>query len=194
MTHDPLDQVVLVDELDNQIGIMDKTEAHRGQAQLHRAISVYLFNKHGQLLIQQRSQKKIVGAGQWANTCCGNVRPGESYKECAERRLREELGIEGVALTPVLKFQYFAQCNHEFSEHEIDQVFVGNFDGEVHPHPVEVQATAWVELEEIVSSSSRYELAPWFVMMLENYQVRQKLYFRKGKYAGKRNPIQRSYL
>src|SRR3989344_6441635 len=121
-----LDQVILVDEADNQIGTMDKVAAHRGQGRLHRAISVFLFNDQGQLLIQQRSQEKITAQGQWGNTCCGNVRPGESYQECAYRRLREELGIaEGVTLAPVRKFSYFARCGEEFSEREIDQVFVG---------------------------------------------------------------------
>ena len=88
-----LDQVTLVDEHDHQIGVMDKVEAHRGDGKRHRASSVFLFNKNGELLIQQRSKKKIVGALQWGNTCCGNVRPGESCEECALRRLREGLGI-----------------------------------------------------------------------------------------------------
>lgn len=163
-----LDQVILVDEQDNPIGVMDKTEAHRGDAKLHRAISVYLFNKNGQLLIQQRSHKKIVGAGQWANTCCGNVWPGESYEACAQRRLQDELGITNVTLSPVLKFQYFARCNDEFSEHEIDQVFVGDFDGESQINPDEVQTTAWVNLEKVLAGTTDFDLAPWFVIMLQN--------------------------
>lgn len=172
MTNSPsLDQVILVDEQDNPIGVMDKTEAHRGDAKLHRAISVYLFNKQGELLIQQRSQKKIVGAGQWANTCCGNVWPGESYEQCAYRRLKDELGITDVTLKPVLKFQYFARCNAEFSEHEIDQVYVGDFDDECILNPDEVQATAWVKLADLLESSTSYDLAPWFVIMLQNPEL-----------------------
>lgn len=165
-----LDQVTLVNENDEVIGAMDKIEAHRGDAQLHRAISVFLFNKKGELLIQQRSAKKIVGAHQWANTCCGNVRPGESYEECAQRRLREELGIEGVSLRPVHKFQYFTRCNDEFSEREIDQVFVGEFDGDAHPNPDEVQAVKWMKLSDIAAelpadlakANDKKTYAPWF--------------------------------
>jgi isopentenyldiphosphate isomerase len=56
----PLDQVILVDENDQEIGTMDKVDAHRGDGLRHRAISVFLFNKSGKLLIQERSQKKNV--------------------------------------------------------------------------------------------------------------------------------------
>lgn len=170
----PLDQVILVDPDDNQIGVMDKVEAHRGEARLHRAISVFLFNEHGELLIQQRSQQKIVGAGQWANTCCGNVRPGESYEECALRRLREELGITTAEITPVHKFQYFARCNDEFSEHEIDTVFAGYYDGPINPNPEEVQAYQWLSLTEIIKAlpadsqlpNDQQHYAPWFHALL----------------------------
>jgi len=166
-----LDQVTLVDEQDNFIGVLDKIEAHRGEGKLHRAISVYLFNDQGQLLIQQRSQKKIVGAGQWANTCCGNVRPTEDYKQCAYRRLREELGITQVTLKPVQKFQYFAKCNEEFSEREIDQVFVGQYQGELHLNPGEVQTTALVKLSDLIANPESFELAPWFLIMLEKPEL-----------------------
>lgn len=176
-TPNPLDQVILVDSNDQPIGTMDKIEAHRGDALLHRAISVFLFNKNGQLLIQQRSRKKIVGADQWANTCCGNVRPGESYEECARRRLREELGITKVEIKPVHTFQYFARCNDEFSEREIDTVFVGEYEGDVMPNPDEVQATDWLPVAEIEAAlpadeplaNDQQHYAPWFhALLVEN--------------------------
>jgi isopentenyl-diphosphate Delta-isomerase len=166
----PLDQVTLVNDQDEVIGVMDKLEAHRGDAKLHRAISVFLFNKKGEILMQQRSAKKIVGAHQWANTCCGNVWPGESYEACAQRRLRDELGITTATIRPVHKFKYFARCNDEFSEHEIDQVFVGEYEGEVNPNPDEVQMTKWIYLSDIqtelaadeAKANDKKTYAPWF--------------------------------
>ena len=50
------DQVVLVNEVDEPIGIMDKVEAHRGDGQRHRAISFFVQLKTS-LLMQQRSPK-----------------------------------------------------------------------------------------------------------------------------------------
>jgi isopentenyl-diphosphate delta-isomerase len=168
--HESVDQVILVDEQDTPIGVMDKIDAHRGEGVLHRAISVYLFNKKGELLLQQRSGKKIVGAGQWANTCCGNVRPNESYKECAVRRLREELGITEVKIEPIYKFQYFVRCNEEFSEREIDQVFVGKYQGEVEPNPEEVRKVKWVEFKPALLKQ-QFELAPWFIQAIEKPEL-----------------------
>ncbi|HYD34905.1 MAG TPA: isopentenyl-diphosphate Delta-isomerase [Vitreimonas sp.] len=176
----PKDEVILVNELDQEIGTMDKVEAHRGEGKLHRAISVYLFRERSdssgpELLIQQRSAQKIVGAGQWANTCCGNVRPGESYEDCAVRRLSEELGITGVELQPLYKFHYHVRCNDEFSEREIDQVFIGFYDEQPQPNPDEVATTDWVNWEKITNKKQRSQLgkdiAPWFAIMLDDQKL-----------------------
>jgi isopentenyl-diphosphate Delta-isomerase len=202
-----LDSVVLVDDNDHQIGVMDKYEAHRNGAQLHRAVSVYLFsqvNGEWQLLIQKRSAQKIVGATMWANTICGNVRPGESYRECAYRRLREELGlknniIDSCDLHAVHKFSYFVQCNEEFSEREIDQVFIGFVDAENHskfekalnPNAGEVAEIDWISykdlvktatennwqpnidhfLDELLQEKNEAQAAPWFIIMLRDEEL-----------------------
>lgn len=178
------DLVTLVNEHDQPIGSMDKVEAHRGQGKLHRAISVFLVRKNanGQLetLIQQRSADKIVGALQWANTCCGNVRPDETYLECAQRRLREELGI-GLdsavipTLEPVTKFTYQVQCNELFSENEIDQIYVGWFDGEVVANPAEVADTKWVQVTELAQAVQAPNVdanyVPWLKLLFLNVNL-----------------------
>ncbi|HZZ98960.1 MAG TPA: NUDIX domain-containing protein, partial [Candidatus Saccharimonadia bacterium] len=93
--------ITLVNARDEVIGNTDVLSTHRGDGKRHRAVSVFLFNKRGEVLLQQRSKKKIVGAMQWANTCCGNVHVGETREECAYRRLREELGITNISLSPL---------------------------------------------------------------------------------------------
>ncbi len=199
-----VDQVVLIDEADNQVGVMDKIEAHRGVGQRHRAASVYLFNDQGELLIQQRSSIKIVGAGQWANTCCGNVWPNESYEECAQRRLKNELGILDVPLASISTFSYHQQCNSEFSEWEIIHIFGGRFSkqpqpseawrtaGELSPNPAEVSETSWVNWAELCQkieqgeagqfgelelelNKVRYTFASWFVLMVQDQGLRRAL-------------------
>lgn len=178
MISSPLDQVTLVNANDEFVGSMDKVEAHRGEGKLHRAISVFLLNEQGELLIQQRSAKKIVGALQWANTCCGNVRPNETYLECAQRRLREELGIVGVHLTPMTKFTYQVRCNEEFSEHEIDSVFSGHYSGEVFPNPEEVAAIRWIDKKnmKIRTKDIDTSFAPWVPFLLQQASIQKVLY------------------
>ena len=171
------DLVTLVTPDDVVVGTMDKLDAHRGEGKLHRAISVFLFRKNEvgevELLIQQRSKKKIVGAEQWANTVCGNVWPEESYQACAQRRLAVELDItqdrngESIKLQPVEKFQYQVRCNDEFSENELDQVFMGWFDGTVVPNPEEVTAIEWVSWENVCDRAVTKDWAPWFEIMLD---------------------------
>lgn len=183
--------VTLVNERDEVIGEMGIIEAHKGKGLLHRAISVFLFRKTDgviELLIQQRSREKIVGATEWANTACGNVRPDETYEACAERRLQQELGIHfsSSSLQPLTKFRYQVQCNETYSENEMDQIFAGWYEGEVSPQPAEVMAVAWVpwgvlqetaqsEQSEISWNDQRLKLAPWFMMMLSDKKVREKL-------------------
>lgn len=170
-----LDQVILVNAQDEPIGEMDKVAAHRGEGKLHRAISVFLFRKVDdqiELLLQQRSTQKIIGAGLWANTVCGNVRPGEDRQTCAQRRLKEELGIVDVQLRPIYKFQYQVKCNAEFSEHEIDEVFVGWFDGDIEPNPAEVTDYKWVSWLELISTNFQAKpYGPWFKIMLSDHQL-----------------------
>lgn len=168
------DQVVLVDKHDRQIGVMDKIEAHRHPAQLHRASSVLLFRQSNgelELLIQQRSKYKIVGALQWANTCCGNLRPGENYEQCAHRRLEEELGITKANLRKIKKFSYQIKCNQEFGEHEIDTVFVGQYDGEVNPNFNEVKSIEWIPTKKLITELkiNPSNFAPWTELVLSTH-------------------------
>lgn len=121
---------------------------------LHAAISVWLFRGHGserELLMQQRSQQKLLGAGWWANTVCGNTRHGEMAIECANRRLREEIGVVNCPLRSVGSFLYAAYGNETYGEHELDTVFVGSFDGSIELNPNEVAATTWLPLRMLVS-------------------------------------------
>lgn len=184
----PNDQVTLVNSADEVLGFMDKIEAHRGEAQLHRAISVYLFRKNSttgvvELLVQQRSSKKIVGAYQWANTVCGNVWPNESYIACAYRRLDFELGItateDTLSLQELVKFEYQVRCNEEFSEHELDQAFAGWYEGATAANPDEVQETEWVDWDSVQQEFATRQFsrawAPWFGIMMEHEAVQKSL-------------------
>ena len=82
--------LILVNDKDEEIGAMEKMEAHR-KALLHRAFSVFIFNSKGEMLLQQRAQGKYHSPGLWTNACCSHPRPGESTLAAAQRRLQEEL-------------------------------------------------------------------------------------------------------
>jgi isopentenyl-diphosphate delta-isomerase len=121
-----IQQVILVNEQDEQTGVMEKIEAHQ-KAVLHRAFSVFIFNEKGEMLLQQRAVTKYHSPGLWSNACCSHPQPGEETRAAAARRLKEELGIE----LPVQKqfdFIYKAEFENGLTEYEFDHVFTGRFD------------------------------------------------------------------
>ncbi|GIK84467.1 MAG: hypothetical protein BroJett025_10890 [Patescibacteria group bacterium] len=158
------------------VGRADKYIAHKYPSQMHLAISVWLFNSKGQTLLQKRSKKKIVGADWWANSVCGNVWPTETYFDCAVRRLKVELGIvNGVQLIPVYKFGYKAYGNAEYGEHELDQVYIGLYEGVVQPNPEEVSEYQWVEFEKLFAQISVLEyISPENSLLIEGGELQEK--------------------
>ena len=156
------DEVILVDELDIPVGVMEKMEAHR-KALLHRAFSVFIFNPQGEMLLQRRALTKYHSGGLWTNACCSHPRPEEDTRRAAMRRLNEELGFSS-PLEKAFHFTYKTAFSNGLTEHEYDHVFVGYYDGAIHPNPVEVCECRWLlpgEIEgELRSSPEAY--TSWF--------------------------------
>jgi len=141
------EEVILVNELDEPIGVMEKMEAHR-KALLHRAFSVFIFNSRGEMLLQRRSQQKYHSAGLWTNACCSHPRPGEDIREAAARRLYEELGFTA-ELQKVFDFTYRSEFENGLTEFEFDHVFVGVHDEPFCPNKEEVSETCFKAPEEV---------------------------------------------
>jgi isopentenyl-diphosphate delta-isomerase len=118
-----IENVVLVDSNDNEIGFMEKMEAHK-QAKLHRAFSVFLFNDNRDFLLQRRALTKYHSPGLWTNTCCSHPRIGETTLGAANRRLIEEMGL-ATELNEIFSFTYKADVGQGLIEHEFDHVYFG---------------------------------------------------------------------
>lgn len=142
-----MNNVILVDPSDKQIGISEKLEAHK-KGLLHRAFSVFLFNNQNQLLLQRRAEEKYHSAGLWTNTCCSHPSPGEFLIKSAQNRLKEEMGIS-TSLTPLFSFIYRAEFDNGLIEHELDHVFIGTFNAAPLPNPNEVGEWKYASIEEI---------------------------------------------
>jgi isopentenyl-diphosphate delta-isomerase len=157
-----MEQIILVNEQDEAIGVMEKMEAHE-KALLHRAFSVFIFNKDGLMLLQQRALTKYHSPGLWTNACCSHPRPGEDVKNAALRRLNEELGFS-VNVEKAFDFTYRAVFDNGLTEHEFDHVFVGVYDGAIQPAPEEVSAVIYKSMnaiaDDIVSVPQDY--TEWF--------------------------------
>ena len=139
--------VILVSEKDEELGTMEKMQAHK-QGVLHRAFSVFIFNKKGQMLLQQRAPGKYHGARLWSNTCCSHPYPEENTEAAAKRRLREEMGFSA-PLKKVFEFVYQAKVENGLIEHEYDHVFTGLYEGPIVINKSEVEDYCFEEMERI---------------------------------------------
>lgn len=166
------EKVILVSETDDQLGLMGKMEAHE-KGVLHRAFSVFIFNKSGQLLLQQRALDKYHSPGLWTNTCCSHQRDGESSIEAGKRRLMEEMGFN-CDLEEIFWFIYKADFDNGLTEHELDHVLVGYYDEDPVVNPEEVASFKWMSLEDVKDDiSEKPELySAWFKIIFKEYDER----------------------
>jgi isopentenyl-diphosphate delta-isomerase len=157
-----MEEVILVNGQDEQVGTMEKMEAHY-QAALHRAFSVFLFNDRGEMLLQQRAKGKYHSGGLWTNACCSHPRPGEATQDAASRRLKEEMGIHA-SLEKIFDFTYKAPFDNGLTEHEFDHVFAGTYSGSVKPNKNEVEDYCYKTMQEIETSlqSHPHKYTAWF--------------------------------
>ncbi|MFN8416576.1 MAG: isopentenyl-diphosphate Delta-isomerase [Cytophagaceae bacterium] len=141
------ENVVLVNELDHEVGVMGKLEAHQ-KGVLHRAFSVFLLNDDGKLLMQKRALTKYHSPGLWTNTCCSHQRVGEESDQAVKRRLMEEMGIIA-SFRKVYDFIYKADVGGGLTEHELDYVYIGRYNDTPVFNKDEVAEVSYMDLSEL---------------------------------------------
>ncbi len=163
-----MEEVILVDENDNETGTEEKIRAHKNGGRLHRAFSVFIFNKEGKMLLQKRAQGKYHCGGLWTNTCCSHPRPGESTEDAVHRKLKQEMGFD-TEIKEIITFIYRAPFENGLTEHELDHVFIGIFDGRPKPNPAEAEYVKWVSIEELEKDirENPDNYTPWFRIVLD---------------------------
>ncbi|HEY0679349.1 MAG TPA: isopentenyl-diphosphate Delta-isomerase [Chitinophagaceae bacterium] len=171
-------EVILVNEQDEQVGVMDKLEAHQ-QALLHRAFSVFIFNQQGEMLLQQRAEDKYHSGGLWTNACCSHPSPGEETAQAAQRRLQEEMGFS-TSLIKIFDFTYKAEFENGLTEHEFDHVFLGIYNGKIQPDPAEVQDYHYTSMDDlkIRMNDEPGAFTAWFhiaMPLLEKWLLKNKM-------------------
>ncbi|OIQ30716.1 MAG: isopentenyl-diphosphate delta-isomerase [Bacteroidetes bacterium MedPE-SWsnd-G2] len=163
------EKVILVDETGKAIGLMPKMEAHE-KALLHRAFSVFVFNKQNELMLQKRAAHKYHSPSLWTNTCCSHQRDGEGNVEAGRRRLQEEMGFV-TDLEEVTSFMYKAPFDNGLTEHEFDHILVGKFNEEPNINPDEVEDWKWMSLEAVKADMAvnPEDYTAWFKIIFEKY-------------------------
>ncbi|MCB1843930.1 MAG: isopentenyl-diphosphate Delta-isomerase, partial [Halioglobus sp.] len=142
------EELILVNADDEQTGHLSKAMCHNDDGVLHRAFSVFLFNRNGELLLQQRAASKRLWPMYWANSCCSHPRKGESMRVATERRLLQELGVRA-EIEFVYKFIYQANYRGLGSEHELCWVYLGRSVELPRPNRTEIAAVRYVSPADI---------------------------------------------
>ena len=163
------EKVILVNEKNEQIGLMPKMEAHE-KAVLHRAFSVFIFNDTNELMLQQRALDKYHSPGLWTNTCCSHQRDGETNIEAGKRRLQEEMGFV-TQLQDSISFIYKAPFDNGLTEHEYDHVLLGKFNDIPDINPEEVASWKWMSIEHVKADIALNPeiYTEWFKIIFEKF-------------------------
>jgi len=161
--------VVLVNENDIPVGLMPKLEAHE-KAVLHRAFSVFILNDKNELMLQQRAAHKYHSPLLWTNTCCSHQRENETNIEAGNRRLLEEMGFN-TQLKELFSFIYKAPFDNGLTEHELDHVMIGYYNGEPVINPDEVESWKWLDIDAVRKDMEENpeNYTAWFKIIFDKF-------------------------
>jgi len=133
----------VVDENDAVTGSLPRDEVHARNLR-HRAIHVMIFNRAGEIFLQKRSIWKDRNPSQWDSATAGHVDAGETYEEAARREVREEIGAEIGALTPICKLGCGPETGWEFL-----QIYRAGHEGPFQFAAQEVEGGAYFTVEHV---------------------------------------------
>jgi len=152
-----------VDRNDAQIGLRPKDNFYTGKY-IHRSSHLILFNSKNEILLQQRSETKIV----WSNLYTFSVDAtvaDESYEDCIQREMQEELGIS-ISAKRLFTFPHFDATDKAWK-----CVFVGRSDAAITPDPRETQEVRWINVSELQKDITKNPeiYAPPFIVGMKKY-------------------------
>lgn len=163
-----MDQIILAcDEKGNFLEYIPKKEGHTGKGRRHLSITVLLYNKNDQVLLQKRKHKVFDNI--WCftgDTHLLHIQTGdETLEQATWRCLRVEYGIrDKISLSNLGTFNYFAKIDG-LCENEHCAMMVGKYEGGIKMNPKTAYEFKWVSKEEFLKDfeSNPQKYAPWVV-------------------------------
>lgn len=161
-----MNQLILVDLFDNEIGCGEKSDIHK-KGLLHRAFSVFIYNDN-KMLIQKRAYDKYHSGGLWANACCSHPQIGEDIYSAVHRQLEHELNIPPCtcSVEEIFNFVYFQKYSNNLFEYEYDHVFLSNYCGSFNANQTEIAEIKWITFHELkddlLKNPEKY--STWFLI------------------------------
>ena len=176
MSNSNQEYVVLIDKNNKVLRIAPKLETHNYNTPLHRGFSLFLFNKKGELLLQQRSVKKKTWPLVWSNSCCGHPKLHESSIDAVKRRLDYELGISDADIFEIISdFRYKVEKDG-IVENEICPILIGFSDQKPTINRDEVNDIAWISWDEFIEEikNDPHKYSQWCILETKKLKNNKK--------------------
>lgn len=140
----PADEIVaLVDEDGLLIGSAPRSVVRRDNL-LHGATAVFVRDPQRRIYVHLRSDGKDWAPGRWDAAAGGVIADGEIPDRSAVRELAEELGVSGVAPTPLGRHLYADDTTRC-----VEYAYEVTWDGPIVHQPEEVADGRWMTLAEL---------------------------------------------
>jgi isopentenyldiphosphate isomerase len=147
----------------------------------HRGVHVFLFTQDEKLLVQKRSADRAASPSALDCSVSEHVKADESYFDAALRGLKEEMGVEGIEITPLVKFR----MNYGVNDNEISTLYTGRVDpARVKFDPVEIEEIYYYTLNELENMRAKggMEFCGWFLELLDWYSGKETKKMNFGMY------------
>jgi isopentenyl-diphosphate Delta-isomerase len=162
------DQIIsAVDENGNFLEYISKIKAHTGDGIHHLAITVFVYNSIGQVLLQKRKHKVFDNI--WENTASTHQLhkedgTDETDVEATLRALKREYGIKEIKLQSLGGFNYFEKVG-DLCENEFCKLLIGEYNGEVQFNPQVGYEIKWMDKKEFLIDleNNPKSYTPWTV-------------------------------
>ena len=167
--------LTLCDRQGNPVGQATREVCHKGKGKPHLAFLAFIVDSDGSVVLTRRAKKKSLWALYWDASVVSHVLPGETPLSAANRRGKEELGVD-VSFELLGGFYYFA-LHGKSSENEYCYVLLGTTGGEVIANPVEIDAVKRISFSALLSDSknSPEKYTPWLILSLAKIDALKRL-------------------
>ena len=147
----------LVDKDGKVIGSAPRSFVHNGRSRwLHPVVHLQLL-KDGGLWLQKRPMHKQVQPGKWDSAVGGHMAANESVQLSLQREAAEEIGVD------IKEVHYLGRYHWQSAmENELVLAFSLKHEGEVTPHPQELDGGRVWSFEEIEENLGKDVFTPNF--------------------------------
>lgn len=152
-----MELVDLYDENRVPLGRTAERYGPKGPGEYRVVVHVCVFDRGGRLLIQRRTEQKVLWPGLWDVSSAGGVDAGETSRQGAEREFREELGcpLDLTGVRPAMTVNF---------PEGFDDFYLVTRDLDLSALTLqkeEVSAVRWASLEEVLAMQADGRFIPY---------------------------------